>query len=109
MIPIHQESSIKERNLSPEAKKNKLSISQLESWQLFLTSGILSSANARFFLLVHLCEKKNQIQGRVDTKKKKKSSENDQLPGHFLFFLFYISRKKPSKTSKVNQQSLLNL
>ena len=45
----------------------------------------------------------------------KKSSENDQLTGHFpeLFFhfqshFFYISSTN-SKTSKVNQQSALNL
>ena len=42
----------------------------------------------------------------------KKSSENDQLTGHFqrgfLSFFFNISRTN-SKTSKVNQQSVLNL
>ena len=39
-----------------------------------------------------------------------KSSENDQLTGHFQsFFLKNISRKNNSKTSKVNQQSVLNL
>ena len=43
----------------------------------------------------------------------KKSSENDQLTGHFqnFFFIraiFNISRTK-SKTSKVNQKSVLNL
>ena len=43
-------------------------------------------------------------------KIKKKSSENDQLTGHFQSFFLYISRKPPpSKTSKVNQQSVLNL
>ena len=36
------------------------------------------------------------------------SSENDQLTFSELFFL-NISRKKNSKTSKVNQQSVLNL
>ena len=41
----------------------------------------------------------------VDDKKEKKSSENDQLTGHFqsVFFIFLISpEKKNSKTSKVN-------
>ena len=43
---------------------------------------------------------------------KKKSSEKDQLIGHFqsfFFFFFNSSRKKNSKTSKVNQQTVLNL
>ena len=40
--------------------------------------------------------------------RKKKSSENDQLTGHFQSFFFNISRRK-SKASKVNQQSVLNL
>ena len=39
-------------------------------------------------------------------KKEKKSSENDQLTGHFQSsFLVFTN----SKTSKVNQQSVLNL
>ena len=71
---------------------------------------------ARTFL-VDLWEKSDLgLWGRI----KKKSSENDQLTGHFQsFFLFFfifrafffnISRKN-SKTSKVNQQywSVLNL
>ena len=37
-------------------------------------------------------------------KKALKSSENDQLTGHFRAFFFNIS----SKTSKANQQSVLN-
>ena len=36
------------------------------------------------------------------------SSENDQFTGHFQCFFFNISRKN-SKTSKVSQQSVLNL
>ena len=40
-------------------------------------------------------------------KKEKKNSENDQLTGHFQIIFFNISRKN-SKTSKVNQQSVLN-
>ena len=45
---------------------------------------------------------------------KKKSSENDQLTGHFqclfvCFCFFLISPEKNSKTSEVNQQSVLNL
>ena len=40
---------------------------------------------------------------------RKKSSENDQLTGRFQSILFNISRKKNSQTSKVNQQSVLNL
>ena len=39
-------------------------------------------------------------------KQQKKNSENDQLTGHFPFF--NISRTN-SKTSKVNQQIVLNL
>ena len=38
----------------------------------------------------------------------KKSSENDQLTGRFQSFFFNISRTN-SKTSKVNQQSVLNI
>ena len=41
-------------------------------------------------------------------RKEEKSSENDQLTGHFQSFFFYFSREN-SKTSKVNQQSVLNL
>ena len=41
----------------------------------------------------------------------KKSSENDQLTGHFQrsFFGFFNISSKNSKISKVNQQSVLNL
>ena len=35
-------------------------------------------------------------------KKKKKSSENDQLPGHFQSFFFLIS---PEKTVKLVRQT----
>ena len=46
-----------------------------------------------------------QISGRGDEKKNKwKSSENDQLIGHFQSFLISPD-KKTVKTSKVNQQS----
>ena len=64
---------------------------------------------ARIFLLVDLQE--IFFKFRVEeTKKKDKSSENDQLTGHFqsFYFFFNISRTN-SKTSKVNQQSVLNL
>ena len=41
---------------------------------------------------------------------KKKSSENDQLTGHFQdFFLFFNISRTNSITSKVNQQAVLNL
>ena len=50
-------------------------------------------------------------------KKKKKSFENDHLTGHFRsfffqsFFFYYVYNisRKNSKTSKVNQQSVLNI
>ena len=48
-------------------------------------------------------------------KKKLKNYENDQLTGHFQSFFFLIFKaffyflKKNSKTSEVNQQSVLNL
>ena len=42
-----------------------------------------------------------------EKKEEKKSSENDQLTGHFQSF-FNISRKN-SKIMKVNQLSVLNL
>ena len=52
-------------------------------------------------------------------KEKEKSSENDQLTGHFqsFFFFFFFSfselffniSRKNSKTGEVNQQSVLNL
>ena len=55
----------------------------------------------------------------LGTIKINKKSENDQLTGHFqsvFFYIFFcfqcffnISRKKHSKTSDVNQQSVLNL
>ena len=48
-----------------------------------------------------------QIKGQGDEKKLIKSSENDHLTGHFQSFFFNISRKN-SKTSKANQQSVLN-
>ena len=74
-----------------------------------------SQTQARFFLLVDLRE--FFFRSRVGGTKKK-SSENDQLTGHFQsfffffffqsFFFFNISRKN-SKTNKVNQQSVLNL
>ena len=68
-----------------------------------------------FFLLVDLRD--FFFRFRVwGTKKKKKSSENDQSTGHFKGFFFYIFRafffnisRTNSKTSKVNQQSVLNL
>ena len=41
-------------------------------------------------------------------RKLKKGSKNDLLTGHFQSFFFNISREN-SKTSKVNQQSVLNL
>ena len=41
-------------------------------------------------------------------KKKEKSAENDQLTGHFQSFFFLIPRAN-SKTSRVNQQPVLNL
>ena len=42
-------------------------------------------------------------------KKKEKSSENDQLTGLFQSFFFFNISRTNSKTSKVNQQSVLNL
>ena len=52
----------------------------------------------------------SDLGSRGRKKINKKSSENDQLTGHFqrFFFFFNISRKN-SKTSEVNQQSVLNL
>ena len=61
---------------------------------------------ARILLLVDLWEFFSDLGSRV--MKKIKGSENDQLTGHFQSFFFNISRKN-SKTSKVNQQSVLNL
>ena len=74
-----------------------------------------SSPKARIFLLVDLQE--YLFRSRVGGQKKinKKSSENDQLTGHFqsffffFFFFFLISPEKNSNTSKVIQQSVLNL
>ena len=45
--------------------------------------------------------------GSGGRKKKEKSSENDQSAGHVQSFVFTISRTN-NKTSKVNQQSVLN-
>ena len=65
--------------------------------------GILDS-KARFLSLVDL---RDFFRSRVGWAKK--SSENDhQLTGRFQSVFFTISRTK-SKTSKVNQQSVLNL
>ena len=49
-------------------------------------------------------------EGKID----KKSSENDQLTGHFQSFfsfseLFFKSPEKNSQTSKVNPHAVLNL
>ena len=63
---------------------------------------------ARFFLLVDLPEFFFRFRVGGTKKRRKKSSENDQLSGHFLSIFFNISRTN-SKTSKVNQQSVLNL
>ena len=43
----------------------------------------------------------------VETKQK--NSENDQLNGHFLELFFHFQSFLISKTSMVNQQSVLNL
>ena len=71
---------------------------------------------ARNFLIVDLREFffRFRVGGR---KKIKKSSENDQLTGHFQSFIFFLSfsehffsfniSRKNSKTSKANQQSVL--
>ena len=70
-------------------------------------------SKARIFLIVDLREFFFRVRvGGVGDEKK--SSENDQLTGHFqscFFFrlFFLISPEKNSKTSKVNQQSVLNL
>ena len=81
-------------------------------------SGILLTCiKARIFLLVDLREKNFRLRVGGTKKNKYKSSENDQLTGHFqsfffvvvifrAFFSFNISRKN-SKTSKANQQSVL--
>ena len=61
-----------------------------------------------FFLLVDLRGKKSGL--GLGGRKKKKSSENDQLTGHYQSFFFLISPEKTVKLiSKVNQQSVLNL
>ena len=44
--------------------------------------------------------KKIQVKGWGDEKKKKKSSENDQLTGHFQSFFFLNISRKNSKTYK---------
>ena len=65
-----------------------------------------------FFLLVDLREFFFRYWVGGQKKKKKKSSQNDQLTGHFQSFFssfFLISPEKNSTTSKVNQQSVLNL
>ena len=59
---------------------------------------------ARFFLLVDL----RDIFVRFRVGDEQKSSENDQLTGHFQSF-FLISPEKNSKSSKVNLNSVLNL
>ena len=53
----------------------------------------------------------SDLGSRERKKKNKKSSENDQLTGHFQSFfseLFFNISRKNSKTSEVNQQSVLN-
>ena len=64
-------------------------------------------AQARIFLLVHLREKNSDLGSWEEKMKKKKSSENDLLTGHFqllFFFVFFLNISRTnSKTSKVNQ------
>ena len=48
----------------------------------------------------------SDLGSRDGKKSKNNSSENDQLTGHFQSFSFNISRKPPSKTSKVNTNIL---
>ena len=74
------------------------------------------SHKARIFLLVDFRDFFSDLgSGGRKKIKKKKSSENDQLTGHFQSFFFVIFRaffsfnisRKNSKTSKANQQSVL--
>ena len=68
---------------------------------------------ARIFSLVDLRELFFRLRVGGTKKINKKSSENDQITGHFqsffffFFFFFNISRKN-SKTGKANQLSVLN-
>ena len=66
-----------------------------------------SESKARIFLLVDL---RDFFRSKVGGSKNKikKSSENDQLNGHFQSF-FDREPPPPSKTSKVNRLSVLNL
>ena len=59
--------------------------------------------NHKFFLLVDL----QDFFSDIASGGRKKSSKNDKLTGHFQSFFCNISRTN-SKTSKVNQQSVLN-
>ena len=58
---------------------------------------------ARIFLLVDLREFFSDL---GLGKRKKKSSENDQLTGFFQSFFFFNISRTSSKTSKVNQENL---
>ena len=64
-------------------------------------------AKSRFFLLVDLQDFFFRFKVGVEggTKKINKKA----LTGHFKAFFFLISPEKNSKTSMVNQQSVLNL
>ena len=62
------------------------------------------TGEAIIFLLVFIF-----FRFRVGWTKKKLSSGNDQLTGHFQSFLFFNISRPNSKTSKVNQQSVLNI
>ena len=72
-----------------------------------------AARKARILLLVDLREFLSDS-GSGDEKRKKKSSENDRLTVYFQSFVFlsFFSElffNKNSKTSKVHQQSVLNL
>ena len=85
--------------------ENIMDLCFLTSVGTLIVKGLHCTSKARNSLLVDLREFFSDL-GSGDEKKR---TEIDQLTGHFQSSLFLNISRTNSKTSKVNQQSFLNL